>query len=36
MAALKELERELEVRYADDAQLITSQNAIRVLRRLWP
>jgi hypothetical protein len=36
MAALKDLERALRARYPDDAELITSGNALRVLRQLWP
>jgi microsomal dipeptidase-like Zn-dependent dipeptidase len=36
MAALKDLEQALRARYTDDAELITSANALRVLRQLWP
>jgi microsomal dipeptidase-like Zn-dependent dipeptidase len=36
MADLRQLEPTLEARYGADAELITSQNAIRVLRGLWP
>jgi membrane dipeptidase len=36
-ADMKRLEQELRNHYGDDdAELITSQNAIRVLRQLWP
>jgi microsomal dipeptidase-like Zn-dependent dipeptidase len=36
MADLARLEAALEERYGDDARLIASENARRVLRRLWP
>jgi microsomal dipeptidase-like Zn-dependent dipeptidase len=36
MADLARLEAALEERYGDDARLIASENALRVLRRLWP
>lgn len=35
MGHLAKLERELEKRYKDNARLITSENALRVLRQLW-
>jgi microsomal dipeptidase-like Zn-dependent dipeptidase len=35
MSSLKDLERELRLRYGADADLITSQNALRVLRTAW-
>lgn len=35
-ADLCKLERALERKYKDDAKLITSGNALRVLRKLWP
>lgn len=36
MADLARLERALAERYGEDAKLIASENALRVLRRLWP
>jgi microsomal dipeptidase-like Zn-dependent dipeptidase len=35
MRAMKDLERELRARYQDDADLILSENALRVLRKAW-
>jgi membrane dipeptidase len=35
MSSLKDLERELRLRYGADADLITSENALRVLRTAW-
>jgi microsomal dipeptidase-like Zn-dependent dipeptidase len=35
MAAMKDLERALKAEYPDDADAITSGNALRVLRRVW-
>ena len=35
-ADLCKLERALERKYKDDAELITSGNALRVMRKLWP
>jgi microsomal dipeptidase-like Zn-dependent dipeptidase len=35
MRAMKELERELRAHYKDDADLILSENALRVLRKAW-
>lgn len=35
MRAMKDLERELRVRYKADADLILSENALRVLRKAW-
>jgi microsomal dipeptidase-like Zn-dependent dipeptidase len=35
MRAMRELERELQARYGADAALITSENALRVLRKAW-
>jgi len=35
MGDLARLERKLEERYKENARLITSENALRVLRRLW-
>ena len=34
-ADLRQLELRLAERYGDDAELITSGNALRVLRELW-
>ena len=31
-----ELEQALEARYREDAELIASENVLRVLRQLWP
>jgi hypothetical protein len=36
MADLKRLEEALHARYGEDADLMTSGNALRVLRKLWP
>jgi microsomal dipeptidase-like Zn-dependent dipeptidase len=36
MSHLRELEHRLRERYGDDAQLISSGNALRVLRKVWP
>jgi microsomal dipeptidase-like Zn-dependent dipeptidase len=36
MADLKTLEKALKEKYKADAELITSKNALRVLRQLWP
>ncbi len=36
MADLKRLEERLTTHYGQDAELIASRNAVRVLRRLWP
>ena len=35
MGDLAKLERKLEERYKENARLITSENALRVLRQLW-
>lgn len=35
MAAIKDLERELRVKYPADADAITSGNVLRVLRKVW-
>jgi microsomal dipeptidase-like Zn-dependent dipeptidase len=36
MADLSLLEAKLHERYGDDAELVCSENALRVLRKLWP
>jgi membrane dipeptidase len=35
MADLAKLEQALEAKYGEDAKLIASDNALRVLRQLW-